>query len=340
MPSPRLTPSCRIVVDAAAGRTVYVAPGRADRPASDGPGTCPFCAGQEHLTPHEVLRAPADPDLPWSARVIPNRYPIVVDGAAGDVPARCGPDATSRTAHGVHEVIVESPRHDVSILAVETPVWQASWRLAHDRLAVLAARPDLAYGMVFKNSGPAAGASIDHVHSQLVALDAVPPPIAALHAAADGADWHGVLEAASREGRVVAADGELVALVPPAPRQPFETWILPLRPAPWFHAAPEDDVGALSRLSRAIVERLGRVAPGADYNWWLLQAPFPTRALPIAARWRWRLEILPRISPLAGFELGTGCHICIETPVESARRLRAAGGIPPAGPSPSPGSDR
>lgn len=340
MPTHRVPAPCRILVDATAGRTVFVAPGRAQRPGSDSPETCPFCAGQEHRTPHEVLRFPADPCLPWDARIIPNRYPVVVDDATHDPPAHVGSSAVERGAHGVHDVVIESPRHDISILQVDPASWLASWRLVHDRLSALASRVDLAWGMVFKNSGPAAGASIEHVHSQLVALDEPPPPIAALQARAGEAVWAALLDRAARDGRLVAADGDLVALVPPAPRQPFETWILPRRRSPWFHDSPEADVAALSRLSREIVARLDRVAPGTDYNWWLLEAPFPSHASPAAERWRWRLEILPRVSALAGFELGTGCHICIETPAESARRLRTAGDAMSAGTANVPGSDR
>lgn len=333
-------PPCRIVVDAVTGRTVFVAPGRAERPVNDSLETCPFCAGHEHLTPHEVLRSPADARLPWDARIVPNRYPFVVDGSAGDPPAAAGSRLPGKVAHGVHDVVIESPRHDVSILEVAPASWLAAWRLVHARLAVLARRVDLGWGMVFKNSGPAAGASLEHVHSQLVALAAPPAPVAALQATADEALWSALIEGAARDERIVARDGDLVALVPPAPRQPFETWIFPVGRSPWFHASPDGEVAALARLSREMVARLGRVAPGADYNWWLLEAPFPSRATPDADRWRWRLEIVPRVSALAGFELGTGCHICVETPATCARSLRAAADLPTPGPSPYPGNDR
>ena len=333
--------SCRIHTDPLSGRAVFVAPARAERPQEESLAACPFCAGNEALTPHEVLRSPADRALPWQARIIPNRYPVVVDrGHHHPDGLSVGPAAGSpRPAHGIHDVVVESPRHETSILEIDPLTWRASWQLVRERLGQLAERDDLAWGMVFKNSGPAAGASLDHVHSQLVALDFVPPVILAkLATGAGGGDlFAGILREAEIERRVVATTAALVALVPPAPRQPLETWILPRQPAPWFHVAGPEVAAGLADLIREVVARIERAAPGAEFNWWLHQAPFfphSERAgvmLPggrvwegdVPAGWRWHVEIVPRISSLAGFELGIGCHISVMSPEESARRLRA-----------------
>lgn len=305
--------------DAPARRTVFVAPARAGRPTAGAPADCPFCAGHEHLAPTEILRSPTDPGLPWRARILPNRYPFVVEGAA----AVAGP---IRPARGVHDVIVESPRHHRSVLEVEPAAWEAAWDLVRRRLAGLAARRDLAWATVYKNSGPGAGASLEHVHSQLVALDAVPE---AVRPAACGVDSAAArLAAAKGEGRVVAVRGGLMAFVPPAPRQPFETWIVPRGAPAWFHEAESRLVRDLARLLRAVVAGLAHVAPGADYNWWLLQPPWRRRAARPATGGWWRIEILPRVTPLAGFELGTGCHVCVVPPREAARLLRRA--LPPA----------
>ena len=329
--------SCRIHTDPLSGRAVFVAPARAERPREESLAACPFCAGNEALTPHEVLRSPADRALPWQARIIPNRYPVVVDrGHHHPDGLSVGPAAGSpRPAHGIHDVVVESPRHDTSILEIDPLAWRASWQLVRERLGQLAERDDLAWGMVFKNSGPAAGASLDHVHSQLVALDFVPPVILA-KLACGGDPFAGILREAEIERRVVAATADLVALVPPAPRQPLETWILPRQPGPWFHAAGPEVAAGLADLIREVVARIERAAPGAEFNWWLHQAPFSPRSeragtMPrgcawagdVPAGWRWHVEIVPRISPLAGFELGIGCHIAVMSPKESAQRLRA-----------------
>ena len=228
-------------------------------------------------------------------------------------------------AHGVHDVIIESAAHHRTILEVDPESWRDVWELCRRRLAGLADRDDLAWAVVFKNSGPRAGASLEHLHSQLVALDFVPPFMQAeLDAAARAADPFGDLVRSARAGgRIVAESGGVVALVPTAPRQPYETWLVPIAPEPSFHACVS--AAAVADLTRWFVERLERLVPGCQYNWWLHQLPFGQHAPPhLADKWRWHIEILPRLSQFAGFELGTGCHITTVSPAESARRLRGA----------------
>jgi UDPglucose--hexose-1-phosphate uridylyltransferase len=313
------------------GRAVFVAPGRDERPTDaelaahaggvDAGRWCPFCAGNESLTPPAVLTAPAGATAAWQARIIPNRYPFV---AAAD---RVGGQGSIRPAHGVHEVVIESPRHDTHVTMIDPAGWRASWALVQGRLADLARRDDLAWGTVFKNSGPGAGASLEHVHSQLVAVDFVPPAVAAeFTAATTQADpFAALLAQAAGEQRIVAEADGLAALVPSAPRQPGEVWIMPTDREPHFHAAPPARAAAIADLTRDLVSRLARILPGADFNWWLHEAAWRAEAAPAATdRWHWHLEILPRVNQLAGFELGTGCHITPLPAAEAAARLRDA----------------
>ena len=315
--------------DPLTARTVFVAPGRAQRPNELEGATirCPFCAGNESLTPPALLRSPRSAAEPWRARIVPNRFPIVTDTAA----ETSTQTLTQTPAHGVHEVVIESPAHVRSSLAIDPADWRDVWELCRERLAMLADRGDIAWATVFKNSGSRAGASLEHVHSQLVALDFVPPAILAeLAVAGRTADPFGdLLRQAAAEDRIVEQAGDLVALVPTAPRQPFETWILPLTAERYFHATTSDRVAALAALTQSLIGRLDRLLPESDYNWWLHQPPSVHAAAthvgaPVPARWHWHLEIMPRINGLAGFELGAGCHITTATPQDSARRLRDA----------------
>lgn len=317
----------RLHTDAVAPRPVFVAPQRASRPHDapedhgvGPPPVCPFCAGNEACTPASVLDFP-NAGSAWRARIVPNAFPIVVE--APPCEAGMTDRRAVRPAHGVHEVVIEAAAHERSILAIDPVDWREVWELVRRRLAMLAARDDLAWATLFKNSGPRAGASLEHVHSQLVALDFVPPIIAAeMSAVSAAADPFGRLVAeAAADGRIVAERHDLVALVPPAPRQPFETWILPRDPEPHFHATGAARVAAVAELTRLVVARLDATLPGADYNWWLHQLPF--RGPDAAGRWHWHVEIMPRIAELAGFELGTGCHVTTMPPDESARMLRA-----------------
>lgn len=306
----------RLHHDPLAVRTVFVAPARGTRPhdgdvdpAVDRSGSgpfawCPFCPGSERMTPHDVARLPADPAVPWRARIVPNRYPVVAEHAA---------------ARGVHDVVIESARHARTIHEVDAADWRAVWELVRARLEAVAGRGDLAWSFVFKNAGAAAGASLEHLHSQLVGLDFVPPAVQAKLDAYRASAFATAIVAARAEGRIVAEADGLVALVPQAPRQPFETCIVTTDPDPFFHAAAPARVAGLADLTRLVADRLERAAPGTEFNWWLHQHPLRG---PRRDDWHWHLEILPRISPLAGFELATGCHIATLGPVESAARLR------------------
>ena len=314
------------------GRAVFVAPRRDDRPgdselaATHGQAApdawCPFCAGNESRTPPDVLREPADPARAWRARIVPNRYPFVEAGGPAGVRER-GP----RPALGVHDVVIESPRHETSILAVEPAGWRAAWELVRQRLAALAARGELAWGTVFKNSGPRAGASLEHVHSQLVAIDFVPPAVRAeLEAATRRIDpFADLLAEARADGRIVRELDGLVLLVPTAPRQPAETWIVPAARQPFFHAAAPATAAATADLTRDLVGRLARLLPGVDFNWWLHEAAWQgDEGAAATDRWHWHLEIMPRATELAGFELASGCHVTAWPAAEAAARLRDA----------------
>jgi UDPglucose--hexose-1-phosphate uridylyltransferase len=221
--------------------------------------------------------------------------------------------------------VIESPDHVASILAIDPTAWVDVWELCRRRLAALALRSEIAWSTVFKNSGGPAGASLEHVHSQILGLDFVPPVLCTeLAAGAAAADpFRDLLRAAEADDRVVDEAADVAAIVPPAPRQPFEVWILPKLPEPYYHATTPARVAALATLTRSLVRRLESLVPRLAFNWWLHQAPHPAHAV-IPARWHWHLEVLPRINGLAGFELGSGCHITTVSPRDSAERLRRA----------------
>ena len=202
------------------------------------------------------------------------------------------------------------------------------WALCQRRLAMAADREGVAWATVFKNSGARAGASLEHVHSQIVGLDVVPPAIRVETAGIrrDPDTFSRLIETARVAGRIIAERDGVVMLVPPAPRQPFETWLITAFPEAHVHTLSTSRVAAVADLTQDLIRRLERVAPGCHYNWWLHQAPFTSVGSSATGieNWHWHLEIVPRLSPFAGFELGTGCHITTMSPAESARRLREA----------------
>ncbi|MCE9631939.1 MAG: DUF4921 family protein [Planctomycetia bacterium] len=340
-PDQRTDSAPRICQDPLSGRPVFVAPQRGGKPddrelsrslggVTDDPSSwCPFCVGNESRTPPDIVRSPADTAAAWQARIVPNRYPIAIDRQLTG-PSEMVLPGGGHPAHGTHDVVIESPCHDRSILAITPDAWRDVWTICQRRLAMLFEQPDIAWATVFKNSGPGAGASLEHVHSQLVGIDVIPPAMRTELAMLEStSDLFGRLLAEARSaGRIIATAGDLIALVPPAPRQPFETWIIVAEPERHFHTASAARVMAVADLTRDIVGRLERLVPGCDYNWWLHQAPFERsiRAAGGATAWHWHLEILPRLTELAGFELGTGCHITTLPAAEAAERLQAATG--------------
>jgi UDPglucose--hexose-1-phosphate uridylyltransferase len=286
-------------IDPIVGRRVYVAEDRAGRPndyvdealrashpASERPvhmPACYFCAGNERHTPVATATVPG-PDGRWQVRVVPNKYPAVRT------------DAAVEDAFGAHEVIIEAPEHVLDIASLALQRFAAILRVYRDRLAYWARDGRLAHAVVFKNSGCAAGASLEHVHSQLVALPYVP-------------------DAVRQE-----VEAGYVAVCAYAPRQPLETWVLPERHAARFELLDDDELERQAAVLQGLLRRLDRATPGAAYNLLLHTGPF--NAEEPAFHWHW--ELVPRLTHLAGLEWGGGVHITPLSPEHAAKQLRDA----------------
>lgn len=269
--------------DPVTGHRVLIAPDRALRPdeASGYRGPCVFCPGQEAETPPEVARLPG-PAGTWRARVVPNKYPAVDAGSGG-----------------AHEVVIESARHATSFLDLGEEEVVDVLGLWQSRIRALGGRV-----VVFKNEGAAAGASIEHVHSQVVGLAEAEAPATSPCALCADAD----------PARAVAERGGFRARVPLAPRFAHE-----LRLAPAAHRGrfEEEVEGSRREFAGLLLEVLRRLRA--------LLGPFPYNlALQNGAGAHWYLEILPRTSRPGGFEWGTGMFINTASPEVSAELLRKA----------------
>jgi UDPglucose--hexose-1-phosphate uridylyltransferase len=317
--------------DPLTGQWVIIATNRGQRPdefaapewkrvAAD----CPFCTGQEHETPPEVARFQLPVQNGWQVRVIPNKFPAVLSP----------PPALNGAPHGlpglgVHEVVIESPRHVTSLTHLAPPEVALVLAAYAQRLAALLARGDLAYGLVFKNVGAAAGASLEHVHSQVVGTALLPPVLDERRR-----NWQ---QSHARSGKTVAAeflDQELaahlrivgqtrnfVAVAPFASRVPFELRILPLAHRAYFEELSSDEAQDLGLLLLDLLTRLESCIAQSGYNLIIHTAPFDTSRHDY---YHWHIEILPRLTRTAGFEWGTGCFINPLAPEDAARRLRDA----------------
>ncbi|MHB1845166.1 MAG: galactose-1-phosphate uridylyltransferase [Deltaproteobacteria bacterium] len=326
--------------DPVLGRWVILAPERAGRPTDfpasreppEEPGAlCPFCPGNERYTPPEILAyrpaGGASGDPAWSVRVFANRFPALrVEGAL------------DREGHGIydkmsgigaHEVVVETRDHARrlgELPPAELEAVLAAWR---DRMLDLRQDSRLRSILVFKNQGQAAGATLAHSHSQLIALPIVPRHVMAEMAGArsyfdqkERCIYCDIVRQERKEGvRLAYENQDVVALAPWAPRIPFETWLVPKAHASGYE---EIALGGLRGLADALsqtLRRLDRALGQPAYNLMLHTGPLNERALP---HYHWHLELMPILGRVGGFEWGSGFYINPTPPEEAAEFLRKA----------------
>ncbi len=323
-------------VDPLTGLKVIIAGGRAARPGGarafatpDPGGEDPFLEGNEAHTPPEVAAwgrpAGAAPDTPgWRARAVPNRFPALT-AEPGEPVRGSHPDPelfVAQPARGGHEVIVNAPE-PVTTLAELAPEQLAlamdAWR---ERIAAHAPRAACVHLSV--NEGVAGGASLPHTHAQLFALDFVPAAVArererfgAYATRTMGGDLLADLlqeEVRLRE-RVVAIDDEAVLLSPYAARMPYQLMLVPRRARRAFEAEGPTGAALLHDGLNRLARRLGGSPP---LNLWVRTAPSG------ADRFCWRIDVLPRLVPGAGLELGTGVDLNELAPETAAAELREA----------------
>lgn len=324
------------------GWPVFYAPPRAARPFDYQKNSVlkctehdPFAAGHEDITTPEtfaIREAGSSADGPgWLVRIIPNKYPALPGNKAQcltDSPALPGSSALSGApALGVHEVIIECPQSETHFTRLSAEQQQRVFQAIHARLAQLAERTDLASVIVFKNHGQGAGASLAHSHSQLMASPFVFPGVrrevdfCRAYRKEHSADYFArLLETELAAGECVVEEAEhFVALCPRVSRFALEMQILPRSPQPHYHRCTEAELHESSQLLARSLRRLEKILGEPDYNLVLHTAPFHETGLD-GFRWHW--EIYPRISGIAGFELGAGSFVNAVYPEQATTLLR------------------
>ena len=295
--------------DLLTGEQVILATGRAMRPdtfrvhSSPLPAAvagCPFCAGNEHETPPEVMRVGAgQPETPgWLVRVVPNKYPLVGDGVSGS-----------------HDVVILSPAHHAGVGDLPGTDVQAAFGALRDRAAFHLAN-GCVFAQPFVNHGKAAGASIEHPHAQLVALDFVPARVAARveRFAADGD-----LVLADIEASPVVRDGDAVVWCPHGSATPFATRVAARGAGPRFDQASDAEIAAVAAATHGTVARLQTLLGDIAYNLVVETAPRDREPF------HWWIDVIPRLTVAAGFELGAGIWANIVAPDAAAAALRGDG---------------
>jgi len=301
---------------------------------------CPFCEGHEEETPSEVFatRSEDSPDNKpgWQIRVVPNKYPALLptfdhedegtfwlpqpDGIAGDLygeTAGCG----------IHEVIIESPKHLTRSTDLDAKQLGNVLRMYRNRLQNIRENTHIRSGIAFKNVGPEAGATMEHIHSQLIGLPIVAPQLTAeldaitkYRGKYDRCLLCDLIDAEKKIAqRIITTTDHYIAICPYASRQPYEIWILPHVHQGDFCSVSDDSCDELAHLLRCTLQSIDALLDKPAYNYMILTAPFDTASI---SHYHWRIVIIPRTTIQAGFEFGTLCCINPIAPERAAHDLR------------------
>ena len=336
------------------GESVLVATARSLRPKKEEPpaphdsrplvDTCPFCKGNEGKTPPPIAEVP---DADWKLRIVENLYPVLGDDRQN--PNLAFGLQQTIDGYGRHEVVIDHTSHGIRIHEMDEDHLALLFSTYQDRMASLfRSNPAVRSVLVFKNFGPAAGASIGHTHSQIVAMPVVPANIEAevQHSAAhfqrtgqcifcslidealtfEATFYDRVSGAVRRKisvGQYVIERGErFIAVKPFASRFEWEVQVLPLGHEADFLNLSADDARDLARVFRRTMARLNAVLGGAQYNFFIHSLPHGQAYEHMKGSYHWQIEICPRTSVPTGFELGSGLFVNTISPEDAAERLR------------------
>ncbi len=312
------------------GRWVIIAPERAERPSAflrpapeRNGGVCPFCPGNEAMTPPEVLSRRDENG--WTLRVVPNRYPALrteiqmVREGAGMFDSMAGV--------GAHEVVIETRDHQVTLADQPVEQIESVLRAWQERMVDLARDIRLKSLIAFKNHGGPAGATLFHAHSQLIALPFIPETLEAEVRAArrhfDEKERCVFCDIVAQESRdkervVLESDGAMV-LSPWAARSPFELWILPRAHRSSYESASGQQLQAIGDALRTVLRKVDVALEKPAFNLFLHTMPLREAENDF---YHWHLELKPVLTQQAGFEWASGCYINPTPPEEAASFLR------------------
>lgn len=323
-----------IRTDPLTGFTTIFAPERAKRPiairnsdvqnisTSEQIESDPFAEGKETETTPEVYAvrpSNSESNQPgWRLRVVANKYPALTQIVDME---------SEHNAYGVHEVIVESAQFETQVSRLGFSQFQEIFRAYRQRISVHRDDPQLNYALIFKNEGILGGASMGHVHSQLMASQFIPQSIVQeLHAAKEYQIQNGIslFETFSQKkdqeySGLVISTQHFDVICPYASRFAYETWIIPRSLKTHFDQSSDQEIDDLADISRQVLRALEQILGTHDLNYAIQAPPFDTSE---QAGYTWSMRIFPRLSHLAGFELATSMFINPVFPEQAIERLK------------------
>ena len=322
--------------DPVLGRWIIISTERAKRPTDfkreetkiEAP-ICPFCEGNEHMTPPEIISYRdngTSPDKPgWRLRVVSNKFLAL--RVEGDLDKKGEGIYDRMNGVGAHEVVIETPEHKISMSQLSLTNVYEIIKSYKERFLDLKKDVRMSYIMLFKNVGAVAGASLEHTHTQLIGLPTIPKIVnEEMTGSKNFYDFRGrcifcdMIVQESEEGeRMVAQTENFVAFEPFASRFPFETWILPKDHESHFENISDNSVNDLARILKMVLLKLESALEMPPYNFIIHTTPFTFEK---SEYYHWHIEIIPRLTKVAGFEWGTDFYINPVLPEDSGKFLR------------------
>ncbi len=318
------------------GEWVIIAPERAKRGSNLAPpvprvpippfdAACPFCPGNEKAASSgEQFRAD-DADGRWMIRSVVNKY-SVLDSMGGVVATNCiGKHEETVNGVGLHEVLIESREHDLTIALYSVAHVQRILAAYLHRFRAFYADPRIRHVIVFKNHGADAGASQQHPHSQIVGIPIVPGQVvdrierARRFLAETGQCLVCSLILEEQGNRIIAENAQFIAFIPYAALSPYHLWIFPKLHAACFSEVSDEVLPALAEILHTIFAKIYGLLGNPAFNL-IVRSLGPTER--DAAHFHWYISIVPRVNKSAGFELGTGMYVNPSSPEVCARALR------------------
>jgi UDPglucose--hexose-1-phosphate uridylyltransferase len=285
--------------------------------------TCPFCPGNEHLAPPAVCELGANGT--WKVRIVPNKFSAL---AREGEPTRII-ERSRRVMNGVgiHDVIVETRDHSLTTALLPVDAVADILRCYHGRFREVSDDPRIAHVTIFKNHGAGAGTSLEHPHSQLIATPVISQQVRTrLHEALRHYDDFGECmfctalgEELQEETRIVLMTPHFVALEPFASSTPFATYIYPRRHMASFGDVRPEEISDLAYALRTVLAKLYHGLDNPDFNYTIRTAPHENAGV---IYYHWYLSVIPRLTRVAGFELGSGMFINTVLPESAAEFLR------------------
>ena len=289
---------------------------------------CPFCPGNEKMTPPEIVahRNVGAPDTPgWTIRVVPNKYPALE--ATGELEKRGLGVFDRMNGIGAHEVIVDIPEHmrdvaDISDDQAEEIIWSYI-----SRSTDLRKDERFKYILIFRNYGKSAGASLEHPHSQLIALPIVPKRVnEELHSSMEYYSYKDrcvfcdiLSQELSDKERIIEENDSFICFTPFVSRFPYETWIMPKRHESHFASLEKEEVRPLGVILRNNLKKLKKLLNDPPYNYIIHTSPINGHEKDY---YHWHIEVMPKLVNVAGFEWGSGFYVNPVPPEVAAGNLK------------------